>query len=153
MKTSKTKFNVKTAMIVWLILPALLFAVSSCNRSSKDNSKSELLEEVQDVKEELDEIAAKEKQELKNDIDSIVADFNNQVNAIESNIKKGNKKLNSETQEMLNNLKAERDTLSMKLDEIENQTEQKWSAFKQELEHDTKQFASSVEDFFKDNKK
>ncbi|MFO7656649.1 MAG: hypothetical protein R6W78_06245 [Bacteroidales bacterium] len=152
MKTRKTKFNVRTAILLWLMLPALFFAVSSCNRSSKDNSKSELSEEIQDVKEELDEIAAKEKQELKNDIESIVADFNNQVNAIESSINKGNKKLSSEAQEMLNNLKAERDTLNMKLDEIENQTEQKWSAFKKELEHDTKQFASSVEDFFKDNK-
>jgi hypothetical protein len=151
MKTSQVKINVKIGMITWLMFTAFLLALSSCGNSTKKDNNTELSKEVQDVKEELSEIMENEKQELASEIDSIVTAFDDQLNTIESKINSGNKKLNNEAQAMLNNLKTERDTLNMKLDAIENQTEKTWKKFKKEVEHDSKQFAESVEDFFKDN--
>lgn len=150
MKIMKMKFKVKPLL---LLLPVFLFAISACNQSAKDKeNKSELVEEIQDVKDELDEIATKEKQELINNIELLVADFNKKVNTIESKIETGNNKLNKETQAMLDNLKAERDTLNMRLNEVENQTQAEWKSFKEEVEYDSEQFAKSVENFFQDNK-
>jgi ElaB/YqjD/DUF883 family membrane-anchored ribosome-binding protein len=151
MKTSKIKFDVKISMIIWLLLPVFLMALSSCGNSTKKDNDSELSKEVQDVKEELGEIMVNEKQELTNEIDSVITAFDYKLSTVENKIDEGNKKLNNETQAMLDNLKAERDTLNMKLDAIENQTEKTWKEFKNEVKHDSKQFAESVEDFFKDN--
>ena len=149
------KYNKKISTNITLlgVLTFLLLIAVSCKSSSKkqDTNMSELSEEVQDVNEELNEIIIAEKKELKSEIDSIVSDFNKKTAMIEQKIGKSKKELNSESKEILKKLKAERDSLSLQLGEIENQTEKDWNAFKKEVKHDTKQFESSVEDFFKDN--
>lgn len=153
MKMEKIKFKVNHVKMIWLVVPAFLFAFGSCNSASdKKNNKSELSEEVQDVKNEVDEIVDTQKKELKNELDSVVADFDEQINSMEQKIKSSNKKLDAKTEEVLNGLKAERDTLYMKIDMIGNQTEQNWESFKEEVNHDANQFKESVKDFFKDNK-
>ena len=54
-----------------------------------------------------------------------------------------------ETKEILDNLKAERDTLNIKLTKIENRSERNWEEFKTELEQDMGKFSSKVKEFFK----
>jgi hypothetical protein len=144
MKMSKIKFNEKTFMLIWLIIPAFLLSISSCNSSSNNNNDEADIQE-------LERLVIKEKQHLKYEIDSIVADFNDKVNRIEAKVDAGSQELSIEAEETLKDLKAERDTLSMRFKEIGYQTQQNWKEFKKELEHDTEQFTSSVADFFKDN--
>jgi uncharacterized protein (DUF3084 family) len=152
MKKYYRKPNLNIAKYSWIILTILLLA-TSCNLSSKKQYKNidELSEKVQDVKGELNEVIVAEKNGLKSEVDSVVADFDNKIAKTESYIEKGEKKLNSEAEEMLKELKAKRDSLSMKADKIEQQTEKDWETFRNELKHDTKQFVSSMKDFFKDN--
>ncbi len=137
-----------------ILIFTILFLGISCNSTSQKKNKKtdELKEEVQDVREELDEMIASEKKEIRNELDSVIVDFNIQLSILEGKLESKNKELSAETKEMLDALKAQRDTLKVRLDDIENQAENEWESFKEELRHDMKQFSSSVVDFFIENK-
>lgn len=135
-----------------LALPLTTILLVSCNNSTKKSEdKKELKEEVQDVHEEVNEIVNMEKKELKDNVNAAIADFNSKMEKLDAKIKSGNQELNQETNELLNNLKAQRDQLKVKLDTAEMLTEDKWEDFKNEFEHDINNFNKSVQDFFKDN--
>ncbi len=50
------------------------------------------------------------------------------------------------------NIYTKRDVLKVRVDEIEKQKNKNCKAFKEGFEHDSKQFTSSVKDFFENNK-
>lgn len=107
---------------------------------------------MEQVKNDLHDIIILEKTEMESKADSVINNFNNQLEKLEANMKKGNNKMSSKSEEMLNKLKAERDTLAMKLNKIESETDKNWDSLKAELNHDIKQFSSGVKDFFRKNK-
>jgi hypothetical protein len=151
MKSMKLKLRFKH--YGWIMAIFISIIAYSCNNSTKqNNNKSELAQEVLDVKEEVNEILNLEKTELKNKVDSVVTDFNKQLYEYEDKMQKGTKKINSEAEEILAELKTKRDNLTVRVGEIQKQTDKNWKEFKEELQHDSEQFASSVKDFFKDNK-
>lgn len=154
MDTKEMRLKVNHVKLLWLILPAMfLMVLGSCNSSNNgDGNKQELKKEVQDVKDELGEIAADKKQELKDEVNDVVDAFNKQIQELDAHIRKGGRKLDAQSEEKLKDLKAQRDKLKMKLNEIESQTKDSWDSFTEEVKHDSKQFGESVRDFFRDNK-
>jgi ElaB/YqjD/DUF883 family membrane-anchored ribosome-binding protein len=151
MKSFKRRMRINLMVLLTIFLTGSV--MFSCNKAIKDSSnKNELAKEVQDVKEEINEILEQEKNELKHEIDSIVTNFNNEFYAFEKKIQKGTKKINAETEELIAKLKKESNNLSERVKEIQNQSNENWEEFKNELQHDTKNFSEAVEDFFEDNK-
>lgn len=151
MKSFKRKMRINLMVLVTLFLTGSV--MFSCNKATKDSSnKNELAKEVQDVKEEINEIFEQEKNQLKHEVDSIVTNFNTEFYAFEKDIQKGTKKINTETEELIDKLKKESSDLSERVNEIKDQSNENWEEFKNELQHDTKNFSEAVEDFFEDNK-
>lgn len=136
-----------------IIILFLSIVLISCNSSSKQKvNKEELAKEVQDVKEEVNEILTLEKEELKTEVDSILNEVNRKIYSIQNDLQKGTKKINAETESLIAELQGQSDSLSQRVDEIREQGDQNWEEFKEELHHDTKNLAESVENFFTDNK-
>ncbi len=151
MKDNKLKSIVK--QFSWVIILLLSTVIISCNSSTNQNTnKEDLAKEMQDVNEEVNEILDREKKELKTEVDSVLTDFDEQFYAYEKKVQKGTKKINTETEKQIAEFKAKSDTLSIRVDEILEQSDQNWGEFKEELQHDTENFAESVKDFFEDNK-
>lgn len=137
-----------------LIISALILTTVSCKSPEKKKTVNEekISKKMEQVKNDLHDIIILEKTEMESKADSVINNFNNQLEKLEANMKKGNNKMSSKSEEMLNKLKAERDTLAMKLNKIESETDKNWDSLKAELNHDIKQFSSGVKDFFRKNK-
>ncbi|HDR67780.1 MAG TPA: hypothetical protein ENN61_01890 [Bacteroidaceae bacterium] len=153
MKVKSRKLNKSHGWLSLILLVLMVFIGASCGSSSKkDKDKTEALtEEVQDVKEAVEDLVAQEKADIKKSIESAISDANEQLSTLEQKIKDGERKLDAKTTKLMNDIKVKRDSLSEKLSEIENQTDESWEEFKKEMEHDIQQFKSSISDFFEDN--
>jgi hypothetical protein len=156
----KSKVNFKkeavTVKISIFMLLVVLLSVISCDsaKNKKQNEKkTKLSEQVLDVEGDLVKIAEMQKKEMKRKVDSVITDFNSQLEKYESSINKRNQKMSAETRELLNNIKAERDSLNKKMSEMKKQTEKTWTYFKEQLEQDIKKFSASVKGFFEDTEK
>ena len=153
--TMKTLKNLKKHLMLsmGLLLTVIVLIASGCKSGTQGRQETtdELSREIQDVQEEVNEIIAMEKVEMKNRLESTIADFNERIEELESTLEAQNKELAAEKEALLNELKAKRDTLNDRLSEIENQANEDWDDFKTELDHDLSQFGSTVQDFFQDN--
>lgn len=151
----KIKNNLITShkRVLYMFVIAFVAAIaSSCNFSSRQKEEvKELKDEVDDVTYAVEEIIVTERKALKHEVDSVIDNFNKKAAAIEKEMKEGKQLLNAEKQEALTALKKQRNQLETMLEKAEKQTNESWSDFKEEMKHDTKQFAESVKDFFKDN--
>ena len=153
MKTNNNLLHKVFTVTSMIILSLTFLIISSCKSSveSQAENKEGLSKELEDVREELNEVMVMEQKQMKKKIDSVISDFNIQVDKFKSGIEETDRQLDQETIKLIDKLEAQRDTLNSKLSEIENKTEENWSAFKQEMDHDIEQFVSSVKDFFQDN--
>jgi len=152
MKTISKK-NPKRIHNLFLVLPLALLIATACNTSDREKSgqEEERSKEYKDVKKELSEVITMEKNRLKNDVDSLITEFNKHVIELETEIEDGQKKLDAEKRQLLNELKAKRDSLNVRLEELETRTEKNWEEFKTEFNREMNQFSKSVENFFREN--
>ncbi len=138
-----------------------LFLITSCKQQNMNKEKEETSsEELQELKKELkdvglaiDNLAAKEGDDFKSGAQNILYDFNQKIDAFESDLKQRNEKIDSKTQAAIDNLKDEGNKLQVKLDKFSDTNQENWEEFKAEVKHDFSEFGKSVKDFFKDNVK
>ena len=126
------------------------------NKEKEETSNEELQElkkELKDVGQAVDNLAAKEGDDFKASAQKILNDFNQKIDAFEADLKQNNEKIDSKTQEAIDNLKDEGNKLQVKLDKFSNTNQENWEEFKAEVKHDFSEFGKSVKDFFRDNVK
>ena len=56
--------------------------------------------------------------------------------------------MDDKTKEMLAQLKLQRDTLRLKIEKIDQQTDKNWNVFRMEIQKDVQQFARDANGFF-----
>lgn len=133
---------------IFLVLPLSLLLAVSCNTSQDKENDSSTSQEMKDVKEEMGEAMKAQKQEIKNNVESMIADFNQKLDKMQAKVDEGQEEMNKDKQEALANLKEKRDDLKMKLDKLQDQTEDSWKDFKADMKNDMNNFSESVKDFF-----
>lgn len=94
----------------------------------------------------------KDKEELKKEVDSAITDFNERLYDYEDELKRGTKQVSTETENLVEKLKLKSDSLTVKVNMVQEQGAETWDEFKEELQYDTENFKESVEAFFEDNK-
>ncbi len=153
MNTNAARNMMILRKICYTAVTGIFLFTISCKNADREQKgdKKEFSQGVQHVNKELNKVTVMEQDKLKDKIDSVIADFNVQINEFESELNEGNRRMDANTEELLNDLKADRDTLKMKLNVIENQSEKQWKVYKKELEHDVDQFTMNVKDFFQNN--
>ena len=149
----KEAVTAKISIFLVLVISLSVIACDSAKNKKLKEKKSKLTEEVLNAEEDLVKIAEMQKKEMKRKVDSVVTDFNSQLEKYQSSINKRNQKMSAETRELLNKIKADRDSLIIKMSEMKNQTEKTWSDFKKEMEQDIVKFSASVKSFFKETEK
>jgi glutamate racemase len=149
----KEAVTAKISIFLVLVISLSVIACDSAKNKKLKEKKSKLTEEVLNAEEDLVKIAEMQKKEMKRKVDSVVTDFNSQLEKYQSSINKRNQKMNAETRELLDKIKADRDSLNIKMSEMKNQTEKTWSDFKKEMEQDIVKFSASVKSFFKETEK
>nr|WP_319510329.1 hypothetical protein [uncultured Draconibacterium sp.] len=142
-----------TKQIKWIFILFLSATIVSCSSSNKQNdNKEELAEDLQQVKQDVNAILEKDKEELKMEVDSAVTEFNEKLYVYEDELRRGTKQVSTETQDLVEKLKIKSDSLTAKVNTVQEQGAENWEEFKEELQYDTKNFKESVEAFFEDNK-
>ncbi|WP_319591063.1 hypothetical protein [uncultured Draconibacterium sp.] len=142
-----------TKQIKWMFILFLSTTIVSCSSSNKQNdNKEELAEDLQQVKQDVNAILEKDKEELKMEVDSAVTEFNEKLYVYEDELRRGTKQVSTETQDLVEKLKIKSDSLTSKVNTVQEQGAENWEEFKEELQYDTKNFKESVEAFFEDNK-
>jgi hypothetical protein len=149
----KEAVTVKISIFLVLVISLSVIACDSAKNKKQKEKKSKLTEQVLNAEEDLVKIAEMQKKEMKRKVDSVITDFNSQLEKYQSSINRRNQKMNAETRELLNKIKAERDSLNIKMSEMKNQTEKSWTYFKKEMEQDILKFSASVKSFFKETEK
>ena len=149
----KEAVTAKISIFLVLVISLSVIACDSAKNKKLKEKKSKLTEEVLNAEEDLVKIAEMQKKEMKRKVDSVVTDFNSQLEKYQSSINRRNQKMNAETRELLNKIKAERDSLNIKMSEMKNQTEKSWTYFEKEMEQDILKFSASVKSFFKETEK
>nr|WP_319481852.1 hypothetical protein [uncultured Draconibacterium sp.] len=153
MKMKNITMKAFTKQMNWIFILLLSATVLSCSSSKKQNdNKEELAEDLQEVKQDVNAFLEKDKKELKMEIDSAITDFNEKLYDYEDELRKGTKQVNTEAEDLIEELKIKSDSLTVRVDEIKDQGEQTWDEFKEELQYDTENFKESVAAFFEDNK-
>ena len=153
MKMKNITMKAFTKQMNWIFILILSATILSCSSSNKQNdNKQELTEDLQEVKQDVNAILEKDKKELKMEVDSAITDFIEKLYDYEDELRKGTKQVNTETAELIEELKVKSDSLNTRVDEIKDQGEETWDDFKEELQYDTENFKESVAAFFKDNK-
>nr|WP_319273134.1 hypothetical protein [uncultured Draconibacterium sp.] len=142
-----------TKQIKWIFILFLSATIVSCSSSNKQNdNKEELAEDLQQVKQDVNAILEKDKEELKMEVDSAVTEFNEKLYVYEDELRRGTKQVSTETQDLVEKLKIKSDSLTAKVNTVQEQGAENWEEFKEELQYDTKNFKESVEAFFEDNR-
>ncbi|WP_321343016.1 hypothetical protein [uncultured Draconibacterium sp.] len=142
-----------TKQIKWIFILFLSATIVSCSSSNKQNdNKEELAEDLHQVKQDVNAILEKDKEELKMEVDSAVTEFNEKLYVYEDELRRGTKQVSTETQDLVEKLKIKSDSLTAKVNTVQEQGAENWEEFKEELQYDTKNFKESVEAFFEDNK-
>jgi hypothetical protein len=149
----KEAVTVKISIFLVLVISLSVIACDSAKNKKQKEKKSKLTEQVLNAEEDLVKIAEMQKKEMKRKVDSVITDFNSQLEKYQSSINRRNQKMNAETRELLNKIKAERDSLNIKMSEMKNQTEKSWTYFEKEMEQDILKFSASVKSFFKETEK
>lgn len=149
----KEAVTAKISIFLVLVISLSVIACDSAKNKKLKEKKSKLTEEVLNAEEDLVKIAEMQKKEMKRKVDSVVTDFNSQLEKYQSSINRRNQKMNAETRELLDKIKADRDSLNIKMSEMKNQTEKSWTYFEKEMEQDILKFSASVKSFFKETEK
>lgn len=137
----------------WIFILLFSLAIISCNSSNKQKSNDEKVAEgLQEIKQDVNEILDQDKEELKMEVDSAITDFNQKLYDYEDELKRGTKQVSTETQDLVEKLKLKSDSLTVKVNMVQEQGAETWDEFKEELQYDTKNFKESVKAFFEDNK-
>ncbi len=153
MKMKNITMKAFTKQIKWIFILFLSATIVSCSSSNKQNdNKEELAEDLQQVKQDVNAILEKDKEELKMEVDSAVTEFNEKLYVYEDELRRGTKQVSTETQDLVEKLKIKSDSLTAKVNTVQEQGAENWEEFKEELQYDTKNFKESVEAFFEDNK-
>ncbi len=153
MKMKNITMKAFTKQIKWMFILFLSTTIVSCSSSNKQNdNKEELAEDLQQVKQDVNAILEKDKEELKMEVDSAVTEFNEKLYVYEDELRRGTKQVSTETQDLVEKLKIKSDSLTSKVNTVQEQGAENWEEFKEELQYDTKNFKESVEAFFEDNK-
>ncbi len=153
MKMKNITMKAFTKQIKWIFILFLSATIVSCSSSNKQNdNKEELAEDLQQVKQDVNAILEKDKEELKMEVDSAVTEFNEKLYVYEDELRRGTKQVSTETQDLVEKLKIKSDSLTAKVNTVQEQGAENWEEFKEELQYDTKNFKESVEAFFEDNR-
>ncbi len=153
MKMKNITMKAFTKQIKWIFILFLSATIVSCSSSNKQNdNKEELAEDLHQVKQDVNAILEKDKEELKMEVDSAVTEFNEKLYVYEDELRRGTKQVSTETQDLVEKLKIKSDSLTAKVNTVQEQGAENWEEFKEELQYDTKNFKESVEAFFEDNK-
>ena len=139
-------------MLTKSVAIALLLTLPvSCNQNNENKGLEELGEEVQDVVEVTDSIFIAERQELTDEAEKAIIIFNEKLEVFNNQLEQTNEKVSVESQEMLENLKAKKDSLESKIEQINELTKENWDEFRKELKHDLNEFDQGLESFNEDN--
>ena len=153
MKMKNITMKAFTKQIKWMFILFLSATIVSCSSSNKQNdNKEELAEDLQQVKQDVNAILEKDKEDLKMEVDSAVTEFNEKLYVYEDELRRGTKQVSTETQDLVEKLKIKSDSLTAKVNTVQEQGAENWEEFKEELQYDTKNFKESVEAFFEDNR-
>jgi len=147
MKTLKKQIPVIISLII-------LFSFSACNENSqKDSSqdKTKLEKKMNEVKSNIKE----EQKKLEKELDKTVDEFDDRIAVMEDELEETGDKLDDAKENILMNLKAQRDSIEAEAKQVKNVSQENWNDFKNKVTKKSKEFKKAVKDFFdsEDNKK
>lgn len=149
---SRTILNIA---IIIVSLSAIVWVLSDSSITEKlgksADQAGEFPEAVGTSSDQLDQMLTEEKSELQAEFDSVVNEFNTQLTQFEQRLENKAEEVDFLSQQVIDDLKAERDTLSSELEEFQAQSLEKWNEFEEEYRHDLGKFVESIEYFFEDN--
>lgn len=145
----------KASRILVLVFTGLIITgIGSCNNQNKKTKDSEVKEfksDLEDTSESAKELMIAEKDEAVEAAQAVIDDFESQLKVYEAKLESGSKQVKSEMKVAIENLKAEKQELEKKVDEINDATKEEWADMKTEFNHDMRDFKDSFKQFFEDN--
>jgi len=136
-------------LLVTLLSVGLLLSVFSCRQQGE--KKSTIEEEMEDVKQELSDTIKEEMAAFKKEMRQSLDEYGEKIDAYEQEMEELQARQDVTLTNMLNDLKARRDSITTKLEEIDQKTADEWGEFKAEIRHDINLYIESVKAFFEDN--
>lgn len=136
-------------LLVTLLSVGLLLSVFSCRQQGE--KKGAIEEEMEDVKQELSDTIKEEMAAFKKEMRQSLDEYGEKIDTYEKELEELQTRQDVTLTNMLNDLKARRDSITTKIEEIDQKTADEWEEFKAEIRHDVNQYIESVKAFFEDN--
>lgn len=144
MKTIKKQIPILLSLIFLLSLMAC-----EPNKKDKQENKTKLEKKVEQFKGDFKE----EQDKLEKDLNQSVEEFNQKLDVYEKELDTMGNQLDEAREEVLFNLKAQRDSIAAEAKMVRNITEENWNDFKDKVEKESNDFQDAVKDFFSEDKK
>ncbi len=142
--------NLRTIGFFRIIFLAAILLVFSCKDQESKTSDENKAGKSSEMDEHYEQLVEMEKETFLKDARKSIEEANMRIEEFEANLYKYNELLTREMQSKINDLKAERDTVEMIVEEISDKSEDNWSDLNDKVREDLEELERAIRSYYND---